>query len=81
MASINKNDDLERMKNQALFIGSNDRERQELCRIEVMNTLKKFRCVLIPSITFRGDGAIMPQVDVIAINDKKGSNNGNGKAG
>lgn len=66
-----------------LIINGDPRQRQELCRIEVMNTLQKFRCTLIPSITIRGDGALLPHVDIVAVVDKVGidKNNGNGKAG
>lgn len=79
---MNQSEFQNEMNKQAnLIINGDPRQRQELCRVEVMNTLKKFRCMIIPSITLRGDGAILPMIDIVAVVEKGEikTNGGNGK--
>lgn len=68
-------------KHANLIISGDPKQRQEMCRIEVMSTLQKFRCIMLPQISIRGDGAIHPHVDIVALVDKAEVNNNNGKAG
>ena len=57
-------DDLNKMRHQAKIIGGE--ERAKVCMREINNTLNKFGCIMTPLVTIRGDGAIFPQIEIVA---------------
>jgi len=57
--------------NKAKNVGMKPDDRARECLAYMMQITDMYRCRIIPSITIRGDGAIIGNVAVIANNEEK----------